>query len=72
MNLLSLLVGLTALVILFSLWIGVHLLARKRLGPRKLGCQGPSYDVEGNAICCHTGEACDRPEQQKASSKPSA
>lgn len=61
MNFLNLLVGLVAIVILFSIWIGVHLLARHRLGPRKIGCQGPSYDVEGNPVCCNSGETCDRP-----------
>ncbi len=66
MNLLSLLVGLIALLTLFSIWIGVHLLARHRLGPRKLGCQGPSYDIAGNPVCCKTGELCDRPPKDDA------
>lgn len=51
---------LIALVLLFGIWIGVHLLARRRMGDRKLGCQGPSYDAAGNSICCKTGLECDR------------
>lgn len=60
MNLASILAAIVALTFLFAIWGGVHLLARKRLGPRKIGCQGPSYDVEGNPVCCSTGEACDK------------
>lgn len=57
---LNVLAVLAALVMIYTVWIGVHLLARKRMGERKLGCQGPSYDLEGNSVCCRTGEACDK------------
>jgi len=46
------------LVVVYGLWIGVHSLAAVRLGPRKLGCKGPTRDAEGNAVCCTTSDAC--------------
>lgn len=70
MNLASIIAGIVALAFLFLLWGGVHLLARKRLGPRKIGCQGPSHDVEGNPVCCQTGEACDRAPAAKSGELP--
>lgn len=55
---LNVVVLLVALSLLYGVWMGVHLLARKLLGERKLGCKGPSVDEEGNQICCTTGELC--------------
>lgn len=55
-------VAIVALVILYTIWGGAHLLARYRMGDRKLGCRGPSSDDWGNAVCCHTGEPCERAE----------
>ena len=50
------------LCVLFGTWIGVHLLAQRRLGYRKLSCSGPVVDEEGKARCCKgTGELCDDP-----------
>ena len=60
---LNILLGMLALSALFLLWIGAHLLARLRLGERRLGCRGPTTDDEGNEICCHTGEICDAKEE---------
>lgn len=62
---LNAIVAVIAIVVLFLLWGGVHLLARRRMGDRKLGCQGPSYDIHGNAVCCSSGEACEAPEVQR-------
>lgn len=58
--LLNALVAVAALAIIFGVWIGVHLLARLRMGARQIGCRGPMTDDFGNEICCHTGEPCDR------------
>lgn len=58
--LLNAIVVIAALVIVLGVWSGVHLLARKRMGPRQIGCRGPSTDAQGNEVCCTTGEACDR------------
>lgn len=58
--LLNMLALIVALAILFGVWGGVHLLARKRLGDRKLGCRGPTTDDWGNTVCCHTGDPCER------------
>lgn len=52
------LVALVALVLIFGLWIGIHLLARHRMGVRQIGCRGPVTDDFGNEVCCHTGEPC--------------
>jgi len=57
--LLNALVAIVALVLLFGVWGGVHLLARKRMGDRKIGCRGPVLDDEGNSVCCNTGGECD-------------
>lgn len=54
------LVAVLALVVVYALWVGVHLLARHRMGERQIGCRGPLTDDFGNEICCHTGEPCDR------------
>ncbi|MBI3117183.1 MAG: hypothetical protein HYZ00_00755 [Candidatus Hydrogenedentes bacterium] len=54
-----------ALVLLFGVWIGVHLLARRRMGERKLGCRGPTFDEQGNSVCCHSGQPCDRIEDAR-------
>ena len=56
--LLNLLVLILALLVLFGVWIGVHLLARHKMGDRKLGCRGPSVDAQGNSICCNSGLEC--------------
>ncbi len=57
--LLNIVVIIAAFLILFGVWGGVHLLARHRLGDRKLGCRGPTTDDWGNTVCCTTGEPCD-------------
>lgn len=57
-NVLNIAVALAALAIIFSLWVGVHLLARNRMGIRQIGCRGPVTDDFGNEVCCHTGEPC--------------
>jgi len=57
---LNAIVAVAALTILFGVWIGVHLLARFRMGARQIGCRGPMTDDFGNEICCHTGEPCER------------
>jgi hypothetical protein len=38
--------------VILGVWAGVHLLARKQMGERKLGCRGPVQDSEGNSWCC--------------------
>ncbi|MBI1318671.1 MAG: hypothetical protein GC168_06950 [Candidatus Hydrogenedens sp.] len=48
-----------ALSLLFGVWGGVHLLARKRMGDRPIGCRGPQIDEAGNKVCCHTGGPCE-------------
>ncbi len=55
---LNLVVAVGALVLIFGVWIGVHLLARFRMGVRQIGCRGPMTDDFGNEVCCHTGEPC--------------
>lgn len=59
-NLVNGLVAVVALVVVYGVWIGVHLLARHRMGIRQIGCRGPMTDDFGNEICCHTGEPCRR------------
>jgi len=54
------LVAVLALITVYGIWIGVHLLARYRMGDRQIGCRGPMTDDFGNEICCHTGEPCRR------------
>ena len=55
---LNALVAVAALVLLFTLWVGIHVLARRRMGERQIGCRGPVTDDFGNEVCCHTGEPC--------------
>jgi len=62
-------VALGALVIIFGVWGGVHLLARKRMGDRQIGCRGPSTDAYGNSVCCNTGEPCERVSQDNAEAR---
>lgn len=57
-TLLNVLVALIALTLIYGLWVGVHLLARARMGVRQIGCRGPVTDDFGNEVCCHTGEPC--------------
>lgn len=54
------LVAVLALLMVYGMWVGVHLLARHRMGERQIGCRGPMTDDFGNEICCHTGEPCER------------
>lgn len=58
--LINALVAIVALVVVYGVWVGVHLLARVRMGPRQIGCRGPMTDDFGNEVCCHTGEPCRR------------
>ena len=44
--------GLTLTLLVVALWAIVHLLARRQVGERKLGCKGGKLDAEGNVICC--------------------
>ncbi len=53
--LLNIAVAAAALVVIFGVWGGVHLLARKRMGERQLGCKGPVPDRGGNMLCCKGG-----------------
>lgn len=62
--LLNILVFAIALLVLFSVWVGVHLLARHRMGDRKLGCRGPTVDEQGNTVCCNSGARCDRDNEE--------
>ncbi len=58
--LLNVLVPLVAMAALYGLWVSVHLLARLRLGDRRLGCRGAQMDEDGMEVCCHTGEPCEQ------------
>lgn len=53
--LLNIAVAAAALVVIYGVWGGVHLLARKRMGERQLGCKGPVPDRGGNMLCCKGG-----------------
>lgn len=44
--------GLTMMLLVVAVWAAVHLLARRQVGERKLGCKGGKLDAEGNVICC--------------------
>lgn len=55
---LNAIIAIGALVLIFTVWIGVHLLARHRMGVRQIGCRGPVTDDFGNEVCCHTGKPC--------------
>jgi hypothetical protein len=57
-TILNIIVAVTALVLLYGFWVGVHLYARHRMGIRQIGCRGPVTDDFGNEVCCHTGEPC--------------
>lgn len=60
MNFFGVFVAILAVIILFLVWGGVHLLARKHLGDRKLGCRGPVYDESGKPMCCQNpDEPCE-------------
>ena len=56
---LNAIIAIVALVLIFTVWIGVHLIARHRMGVRQIGCRGPVTDDFGNEVCCHTGEPCE-------------
>ncbi|MBX3177147.1 MAG: hypothetical protein KF886_07300 [Candidatus Hydrogenedentes bacterium] len=56
--LLNAVVAILALVLIFGVWIGIHLLARHRMGARQIGCRGPVTDDFGNEVCCRSGEPC--------------
>lgn len=43
---------LAGMAIILTVWMGVHLLARRRMGERKFACKGPSVDDQGVAWCC--------------------
>jgi hypothetical protein len=58
-TILNAIVAIIAILVLLGGWVGIHLLARKRLGNRQLGCRGPVMDDEGNQVCCNTGEICE-------------
>jgi hypothetical protein len=64
--------GLTVLVLVcfFGIWVGVHLLARRRLGDRRLGCRGPTVDDSGNEVCCNSGDTCEVPGTPKKDTGP--
>lgn len=68
------LVAVLALITVYGIWIGVHLIARHRMGERQIGCRGPMTDDFGNEVCCHTGEPCRRDEacESGETSPPSA
>lgn len=63
----NILIIVVALIVLYAVWGGVHLIAVKRLGFRRLGCRGPSFDENGNSICCNTGEICDKDSKDNSS-----
>lgn len=67
--LLNALVAVAALVLLYGVWLGIHLLARARMGARQIGCRGPRTDDFGNEVCCQTGEPC--PEDDTCEAAPS-
>ena len=60
--LLTSIAAIAALVVLFVVWGGVHLLAQARMGWRSMGCKGPIVNEDGAPVCCKTGEACERTE----------
>ncbi|HOJ67228.1 MAG TPA: hypothetical protein PKX28_08015 [Candidatus Hydrogenedentes bacterium] len=62
--LLNLVVAGVVLIVVFGVWGGVHLLARRRLGDRKMGCKGPHRDEQGNMLCCRgDGSPCENPDR---------
>jgi len=68
--LLNAIVAIAALAILFGIWVGVHLLARYRMGARQIGCRGPMTDDFGNEVCCHSGEPCEKDSHCEAPAAP--
>ena len=63
-------VAVAAILLIYAVWGGVHLLARRRMGVRQIGCRGPVIDDFGNEVCCHTGERCEKNEARDAASSP--
>lgn len=53
--LLNIAVAAAALVVILLAWGGTHLLARKQLGDRKMGCKGPTPEPDGTMMCCKGG-----------------
>lgn len=53
------LVALGAIVILLGGWGVVHVVARKRMGGRDIGCRGPIPDARGNMECCKGPGNCE-------------
>ncbi|HPU97011.1 MAG TPA: hypothetical protein PLO53_03540 [Candidatus Hydrogenedentes bacterium] len=52
------------LCVILGIWGGVHLLARGRLGERKMSCKGPQRDDQGNLLCCRgDGSPCENPDR---------
>ena len=68
--LINALVAVVALIVVYGIWVGVHLLARQRMGERQIGCRGPMTDDFGNEVCCHTGEPCTRDEACESGTAP--
>ncbi len=56
--LLNALVAVGAVVVILGVWIGVHLIAQRRVGERKLGCSGPVPSKDGVAMCCSENRPC--------------
>lgn len=54
-------VAIVAIALVLGVWIGVHLLAQRRVGERKLGCSGPTPNAEGGVSCCSQSASCDNP-----------
>lgn len=69
-TLINALVAVFALVVIYGIWVGVHLLARHRMGVRQIGCRGPVTDDFGNEVCCHTGEPCPRDDACESQALP--
>jgi len=63
-------VAVAAVVLIYGLWVGVHLLARHRMGARQIGCRGPVTDDFGNEVCCHTGEPCTKDDECESECAP--
>ena len=62
--LLNLAAAAVVLIVVFGVWGGLHLLARKQLGDRKMGCKGPRPDGQGNMLCCRgDGTLCENPDR---------
>ncbi len=61
MNTLALnaLLGVVALSVVLTIWLVVHLAARKRMGERHMSCKGPVIEADGNARCCQGDKDCE-------------